>query len=79
MRQKTDKSNTSNEDLKIDRPITRSYVRQEAKINKVYSKCTLYSSVKNESSSSEINEHENSMCAGKKGGMRRSFFLYTAS
>ncbi|KAI9257769.1 hypothetical protein EDC94DRAFT_649851 [Helicostylum pulchrum] len=64
MRQKTDedvKSNASVQDMQIDRPRTRAYIKQENEGTKESLKCALYSSVKIESPSIEISKYESSV------------------
>ncbi|KAI9257734.1 hypothetical protein EDC94DRAFT_649824 [Helicostylum pulchrum] len=64
MRQKTDvdvKSNASVQDMQIDRPRTRAYIKQENEDTKESLKCVLYSSVKIESPSIEISKYESSI------------------
>ncbi|KAI8088490.1 hypothetical protein BDF21DRAFT_491499, partial [Thamnidium elegans] len=60
-------SNASNNDLKIDRPRTRTYIKQETEEDsKVYLECALYSPVKIESSSSEISKYDSTSSKGVK-------------
>lgn len=63
MKREKDKNIAINElgrDLKVDRPRTRAYIKQETNDSKESLECALYSPVKNESFSLEIAECENS-------------------
>ncbi|KAI8076122.1 hypothetical protein BDF21DRAFT_474189 [Thamnidium elegans] len=68
MQRKTEdvKIDVSNRDLKIYKPRTRAYIKQEAEESKETSKCALYSSVKIESPSSEISEYDSNLSTDTK-------------